>query len=293
MVCTLGDLLLDVVVRIDGPIAEDTDTYGRTRVSPGGQAANVAAWVAALGGEAWFVGKRARDPAGRVLAEELRGRGVEVVGPEVGAGTGTVVSLARSDGRRTMLTDRGVAPELSAAEIESAWLAACEWLHLPAYSLVRAPIRDAALAAAALVRERGGSVSVDLSATRALAESGVETFRRLLAGLAPDVVFGNEAEISLVGGVHAPTVVVKLGRRGCAVRRGGETTELAAVPAEVVDTTGAGDAFVGTLAYFLATGRPLTDAAARANRVAAISVQGRGTQTSCPTADELPAGLLG
>jgi len=41
MICTLGDLLLDVVVRLDGPIAEDTDTYGRTRVGPGGQAANV------------------------------------------------------------------------------------------------------------------------------------------------------------------------------------------------------------------------------------------------------------
>ena len=52
MICTLGDLLLDVIVRLDGPIAEDTDTYGRTRVGPGGQAANVAAWTAALGGRA-------------------------------------------------------------------------------------------------------------------------------------------------------------------------------------------------------------------------------------------------
>ena len=43
VICTLGDLLLDVVVRLDGPIAEDTDTYGRSRVAPGGQAANVAA----------------------------------------------------------------------------------------------------------------------------------------------------------------------------------------------------------------------------------------------------------
>ncbi|MGH3035389.1 MAG: PfkB family carbohydrate kinase, partial [Gaiellaceae bacterium] len=94
MICTLGDLLLDVVVRLDGPIAADTDAYGRTLVGPGGQAANVAAWVVALGGRARFLGKRARDPAGRILLDELRGRGVEVAGPEEAAGTGTVVSIA-------------------------------------------------------------------------------------------------------------------------------------------------------------------------------------------------------
>ena len=117
MVCALGDLLLDVVVRLEAPIAADTDTSGRTRVAPGGQAANVEAWVAALGGRARFVGKRARDAAGRMLAEELRRVGVDVVGPEVADGTGTVVSLADPEGRRSMLTDRGVAPELAAAEV--------------------------------------------------------------------------------------------------------------------------------------------------------------------------------
>ena len=110
MICTLGDLLLDVVVRLDGPIAEDTDTYGRTRVGPGGQAANVAAWTAALGGRARFIGKRADDPAGVMLADELRRRGVELAGPVQEAGTGTVVSVATPDGKRTMLTDRGIAP---------------------------------------------------------------------------------------------------------------------------------------------------------------------------------------
>src|SRR5688572_33284102 len=97
MVCSLGDLLLDVIVRLDGPIAEDTDTYGRTRVGAGGQAANVAAWVAALGGSARFIGKRADDPAGRIVAAELDKRGVDVRGPAVERGTGTVVSIATPD----------------------------------------------------------------------------------------------------------------------------------------------------------------------------------------------------
>jgi sugar/nucleoside kinase (ribokinase family) len=239
VLCTLGDLLLDVIVRLDAPIAEDTDTYGRTRVGAGGQAANVAAWTVALGRPARFIGKRARDPAGRLLAEELRRRGVELAGPEAEAGTGTVVSIATMDGKRTMLTDRGVALELRADEVEPDWLAGCERLHIPGYSLVASPVRDAALAAAKLAPQR----SVDLSATTVIDAMGVDTFRALLAELEPDIVFANEEEARLLGDVAAETVVVKRGAEGCVVRRGGEERTYPAEPADVVDATGAGDAF--------------------------------------------------
>jgi ribokinase len=238
VLCTIGDLLLDVVVRLEGPIAEDTDTYGRTRVGPGGQAANVAAWTAALGGRARFLGKRARDPAGRMLAEELGRHGVEVAGPEVEWGTGTVVSIAGTDGTRTMLTDRGVAPELEPEEVGYELLHECEWLHIPGYSIVREPIRSTALAAA----DRVPSVSVDLSSTAAIEQAGVESFREALAYLAPKVVFGNELEVALVDPVEAELVVVKRGAEGILVRRAGHETAWPAERAEVVDTTGAGDA---------------------------------------------------
>ena len=257
MICTLGDLLLDVVVRLESPIAEDTDTYGRTRVGAGGQAANVAAWVVALGGRARFVGKRAGDPAGRLLADELRGRGVEVAGPEVETGTGTVVSIATPDGARTMLSDRGVSTGFRLEELDPAWLEDCEWLHLPGYSLVAPPLRETALAAAARARR----VSVDLSSTAAIEAAGVARFRTAVAEARPELVFANEAEAALVGDVEARTTVVKRGRRGCAVRSSDGTVELAAVDAEVVDSTGAGDAFA---AGFLLGGPALAvDSAAR------------------------------
>jgi ribokinase len=257
VICTLGDLLLDVVVRLEGPIAEDTDTYGRTRVGAGGQAANVAAWAAALDGRARFVGKRARDPVGRLLADELRARGVEVVGPEVEAGTGTVVSVATPDGARTMLSDRGVSTDLRPEELEPAWLEGCEWLHLPGYSLVAPPLRDAALAAAA----GAPRVSVDLSSTAAIEAAGLSEFRTAVAEARPEVVFANEAEAALVGDVEAATVVVKRGGRGCSVRSPERAVELAALEAEVVDSTGAGDAFA---AGFLLGGAELAlEAAAR------------------------------
>ena len=253
MICTLGDLLLDVVVRLDAPIAGDTDTYGRTRVGPGGQAANVAAWVAALGGAARFIGKRAADPAGLMLAEELRRRRVELAGPEEEAGTGTVVSVATPDGRRTMLTDRGIAPELSPAEVDPGWLDGCEWLHVAGYSLAVSPIREAALSVAALAP----CVSLDLSSTAAIEAAGVDEFRATMDALRPQLVFANEEEARLVGELDAERVVLKRGAGGIVV---GETA-YEARPAEVVDTTGAGDALA---AGFLLGGPELgLDAAAR------------------------------
>jgi ribokinase len=253
MVCTLGDLLLDVIVRLDGPIAADTDTYGVTHVGAGGQAANVAAWVGALGGRARFVGKRARDPAGELVAGELRRRDVDVVGPDVERGTGTVVSIATPDGKRTMLTDRGVAPDLGPDETDEAWFQACEWLHLPGYSLVREPLASAARAAAAIAPR----VSVDVSSPSAVEAFGVDAFRRVVDALKPDLVLANEAEAALVDAVRTKTLVVKLGARGCRV----DGRAYTAPPVEVVDTTGAGDAFA---AGFLVGGPELAlEAAAR------------------------------
>ena len=253
MICTLGDLLLDVVVRLDGPIAEDTDTYGRTWVGPGGQAANVAAWTAALGGRARFIGKRADDPAGVVLADELRRRGVELAGPVQETGTGTVVSVATPDGKRTMLTDRGIASGFAADELDASWLEGCEWLHIAGYSLARPPIRETSLAAAALAPR----VSVDLSSTAAIEAAGVDEFRELLGRIGPEVVFANEEESELVGEIETETLVIKRGAGGIVV----SGAEYEAKPAEVVDTTGAGDALA---AGFLLGGPDLgLDAAAR------------------------------
>jgi ribokinase len=233
--CVLGDAHLDVVVCPDGPVAEETDTPARTWVGAGGQAANVAAWIAALGGQARLIAARGTDQAAQLVASDLRDRGVSLHGPVVDGPTGVVVSLSYDGASRSMLTDRGVGPQLSAEALDDGWLAGCDLLHLPAYSLTRAPVGGAALAAAARVPR----LSVDLSSTAVLHDYGVARFRALLGQLRPEVVFGTEAEADLVGDLPGTDLVVKLGARG--VRAGG--TEYPAHRVDAVDSTGAGDAF--------------------------------------------------
>jgi len=235
MIVTVGDLLLDVIVRLSQPLAEGADADAVTQLGPGGQAANVTAWVAELGGEARFVGKRADDEAGRAAAAGLQHYGVEVHGPVVAGRTGTVVSLVAVNGERTMASDRGVSPDLRADELDPEWFLG-EWLHVPGYSLLRSPIDEAALWAADLAEQ----VSVDLSSWSAIRDYGPERFRARLEELEPDVVFANEAEEEIIGGRIPGTIwIVKQGPRGA---RFGDD-ELPARDVDVVDTTGAGDAF--------------------------------------------------
>ena len=253
--CTLGDLLLDVIVRLDEPLAPGADANAVTRTVPGGQAANVAAWAAALGAQARFVGKRGSDEAGQLATAGLAARGVEVAGPVAEGRNGIVVSLVGPDGDRTMASDRGVAPELSPDELEPRWFE-CDHLHVAGYSLMRSPIAAAATRAVELARTAGARVSVDLSAWTRIRELGAARFRERLDALAPDVVFANEAEWEVLGAAFAlaPTTVLKRGARGVSVLSADGRVDVAAAPVDAVDTTGAGDALA---AGFLVGGAEL------------------------------------
>src|SRR5215469_4971718 len=175
MICVLGDAHLDVVVRLAGPLAEETDTPAATSVSIGGQGANVAAWVTALGGRSRLVAARGSDLAADLVGAELVRRGVELVGPVLPGNTGVVVSLSDGGQQRSMLTDRGVGADLAAQHVAADWLTGCDWLHVSAYAFAREPMRGAALAAVETARAASACVSVDLASTSMIESLGVPT----------------------------------------------------------------------------------------------------------------------
>jgi sugar/nucleoside kinase (ribokinase family) len=267
-IATLGDVLLDVVVLLAEPLAPGGDVRASSTAGAGGQAANVAAWAAELGADARCIAKRGDDPAGELVARELTGRGVELLGPVGEGATGVVVSIVDA-GDRALASDPGVAPSFAPEELDAAWVA-CDVLHLSGYALLREPIAATALLATRLAREQGARVSVDVAAWTEIRTFGPVRFRQLLDELAPDVLFATEAEWELLGGAYlfAPVGVLKRGARGCSVFTEDAKLDFAAVDTEVVDPTGAGDA----LAAGFLVGGSLEEAARRGLDAAARCV---------------------
>lgn len=272
VLCSLGDLVEDVVVRLREPMVHATDTACTVVRRRGGSAANVAAFAASTGAPARFVGQVGADRLGEVLVEDLAGAGVDVRVRRRGR-TGTIVVLVDPEGERTMLSDRGSSTELDRVPVT--WLADVTILHVPAYSLGAEPVATAARDAIATVRSWGGLVSIDASSVRVIEAMGVESCRALIEAIRPDVLFANADEAAVLGVQADPlhgigTLVVKRGPRPTLVQLGGgRPAEVPVPPAgPVEDTTGAGDAFAAGYLCALAAGAAPLEAAAAGNRLA-------------------------
>jgi ribokinase len=252
VICTIGDLILDVVVLPERPLAPDGDTPAEIRLAAGGQAANVAAWASALGTRSRLICKRGTDGASELAAAELARRGVEVCGPMVEGRGGVVVSVRNAHGERTMASDRGVASQLDPSDLERSWLADCDVLHVSGYCLLREPMAQAAVEAARLARR----VTVDLASAHDIELLGARIFAGRLEALAPELAFATEAERAAVPGFDTAWVI-KLGARGARFPEG----EYRAPAVSVVDTTGAGDALAA--GYLVGGPQRAIEAAAR------------------------------
>jgi sugar/nucleoside kinase (ribokinase family) len=232
-ICTIGDLILDVVVLPDGPLAPDADTPATIRFAAGGQAANVAAWASALGAASRLICKRGTDVSSELAAAELARYGVEICGPVAAGRGGVVVSVRDARGQRTMASDRGVAALLDRSELDPSWVQSCDVLHVSGYCLLREPMAEAAIEAARHARR----VTVDLASAHDIEIVGAQRFAARLEALGPDLAFATEAERAAVPDFDA-TWVIKLGARGARFPEG----VYPARSAVAVDTTGAGDA---------------------------------------------------
>jgi ribokinase len=290
----LGDVMVDVVCRLDGPIALGSDAPARIEFGYGGSAANVSAWAAVArgaGAAPVLAGRIGADDRGRAAEAELRAVGVETrlaVDPE--RPTGTCVVLVGPDGERSMVPDPGANDRLAEGDLADDLLIEGTHLHLTGYSLMRDGSRAAGRAAIARARERGMSVSVDPSSAALLSPAFMDELDGvglLLPNAEEAAVLSGEedAERAALGlAARVPEVAVTLGAGGalwtdgrevCRVAAAGEPGEGAAAP---LDTTGAGDAFAAGFLTARLSGAGPEEALRDGCRLAAVAVRTPGAR---------------
>jgi sugar/nucleoside kinase (ribokinase family) len=285
LLVSIGDLNEDVVIHVSAPeIQLGTDNRCRITRVPGGSAANVAA-LAASHGPAVFVGRVGDDVLGDVLCRSMLASGVELR-VERGGRTGSIVVLVDVDGERTMFPDRGAAMELGAVPNE--WVADAGIVHAPAYFLESAGLESVVAGALERARRAGAWTSVDASSAGLIAHLGPADVRRRLGLLRPDFLFANRDEAALLGLEQALPVanvtIIKNGKDAVVVLGpGGRRSEYAVPPvAEVVDTTGAGDAFAAGFLRAVLDGAGEAEAVAAGARLAAAILGSPGSQLAHP-----------
>ncbi|GAB4540687.1 MAG: ribokinase [Anaerolineae bacterium] len=301
-ICVVGASNLDLISYVPRlPRMGETLHGTRFHMGYGGKGANQAVMAAKLGADVAMVTKLGQDIFGENTLKNFQSWGIDTrhVLFTDQAFSGVAPIAVDPDGHNAIIIVTGANDLLTPEEIEAAraTIAAAEILICQ----LEIPV-ETNLAALRIARQEGVTTIFNPAPAR---PDLPEEFYQL-----SDIFCPNESETELLTGLPvnsqeeaeaaarvllergAGTVILTLGERGSLLVTTDECVHVPATPVKALDTTGAGDAFVGSLAYFIARGKPLAEAMRRANQIAAISVQSSGTQTSFPVAADLPPGLL-
>jgi ribokinase len=281
---------MDLVFRCPRlPRPGETLLGGSFSKHPGGKGANQAVAIGRLGGDVAFVGRVGNDPFGAGLIESLNAAGVrtEFVRVHPSAPTGSAVILVDSHGMNSIVVAAGANVQLLADEVSSAIAR-----EMPEVVIAQLEIPMPAVAAASQVGRfvlnpaPAATLPADLVARcYVITPNEIET--ESLTGILPVDDASCLAAGRMLIEAGAKNVVITLGARGSywVSAAGGRHFDAPTVAA--IDTTGAGDAFNGALAMFLAEGRDLDNAIALSNCVGALSTTVQGAQESMPDATAL------
>ena len=254
-ILVIGDVIEDVIVIPESVIRPNTDTNSAIHKSMGGQAANVASWLAFLGVQTRFVGCVGLSDV-RKLEAELDQIGIEAALQSSAKTTGSLVVLVQG-ASRSMLTDRGANLDLNLRSIDPTGFAA---VYLSGYSLfgrALGEIKDFA----ARVKQAGALLAIDPGSYGYIKDHGLDEFKELISEA--DMIFPNLEEDQLLGlsGVVALNVVTK-GQNGAEAHwANGQSVEVAGLATVSIDPTGAGDAFCAGFLASLVAGEGFQDLA--------------------------------
>ena len=289
----VGSINQDFVLKVERrPEPGETVTGAELTLFPGGKGANQAIAAARLGVEVAMLGRVGEDPFGGELVENLRDNGVDTSRVEAvaDAATGSAFITVTPDGENAIVVSPGANRRFGPEEV----ITASEDLELARILITQLEVGIGAVETAArIVTGNGGRFLLNLAPPR-------EASGELLHLSDPLVV--NEHEAAFLLGEDAedpeesagklldlgpPTAVVTLGAAGAILATRESSRHFPAPEVQIVDTTGAGDAFVGALAAKLAEGTLLEEAVPYAVLAGAVAVTREGAQGSLPTPEDV------
>ncbi len=293
-ILVVGSLNADLVVRAPRfPAPGETIQGEDLAIIPGGKGANQAVAAARLGADVAMIGRVGADSFGANLIENLKQNHVDTtrVTRDETAATGTAVIVVDSHGQNSIILSPGANAKVKPADVDPA-----SFLD-PKLLLLQLEIpTETVLHAARLAKESGLRILLNPAPARELPDE--------LLALA-DFIIPNETELSLLTGKtvsdlrstetaarslvtrEAQTVIVTLGANGALIVNKDGAKHIPSFKVNVVDTTAAGDAFIGGFAVALLDGQSLEDAVQYASACGALAVTKFGAQPSLPTADEV------
>ncbi|MDN6330343.1 MAG: ribokinase [Brachybacterium sp.] len=296
-IAVVGSINVDLSAQVLRHPRPGETLHGRGgQMLPGGKGANQAVAAARRGGRVEMIGAVGTDAQAAVGLSGLRAAGVGLSGVrEVEGPTGLAIVTVAEDGENSIVVIAGANDTVDAAQVRGAR----EVLEQAAIVVCQGEIpRDGIEALPSLVRGRflhnpAPVMELDPEVLRASDPLVVNEHEAalVLAQLSPGTTAPEQPEqiATALREAGIASVVLTLGAEGSLVADADGPRRIPAAPVTAVDTTGAGDAFIGALAVGLARGESLPDAARLASRVGAFAATGHGAQPSYPGSDdELP-----
>jgi sugar/nucleoside kinase (ribokinase family) len=281
----IGNALVDILIRLENEnllselnlhkgsmqlvdkefknlVFEKTVRLNKVQAS-GGSAANTIHGLAALGIDTAYIGKVGNDELGKFFMKDLQDNHIKPFLTSSLTETGVASTLITPDSERTFGTFLGAAVELDTNDLNDDFFTWYQYFHIEGYLVLNKPLVENALK---MAKKKNMMISLDLASYNVV-ESNLD-FLRDIAAKYIDVVFANEDEAKAFTGkspekaldeiaTMCNIAVVKIGKNGSLIKQGNDVYRVGAIPASVIDTTGAGDLFAAGFLYGLVKGLSL------------------------------------
>ena len=289
-----GALNMDYLHKVDRLVLDGETHIQHTTRSPGGSAANTIYGLSRLGVKTGLIGAVGDDEDGGAILADLGQVGadtshIHIVDEET---TGSAIGFVDEKGRRALYVSPGANSRIEREDIELAYVAQARILHLTSF------VDEEQLAVQQwLVEEVPSQVQVSFAPGSLYARRGADALSGILRRTA--FLFVNEDEVEDLGGVRSlcdrgcQVVVVTLGQKGCRVVKAAASGHpeqdhlIEAVATQVVDTTGAGDAFAAGFLYGVLGQKDLLTCGRLGNLVASRAIAAMGARDNLPTLADL------